>query len=409
MRYFLKYFFCFLLLSGTVSAQPEIVDREKYPFIKFDQNKIYTPNPDVLLSFYRNLERLMKSGDKQINIVHIGDSHIQADILSDRMRHSLQDFFPGGNGGRGFMFPYAMAHTNNPYTYKVDFTGKWESCRNVQNKECTLGLAGISVTTLDSFTTMHIFQSDAATIRYDCTRIRLFYGFDDSTFDIKLITNDSQTIQSASFTDGAVEWNLSRPVTSFDIQIQRRTHKTGSFTLYGFSMETRDPGIVYHAVGVNGAEVGSFLKCQLLPKQLVQLYPDLVVISLGTNDAYSRDFDSSLFHHRYSKFIKSIREQLPDVRIILTTPGDCYLKGRYPNASNILAREVIFKLAKENDCAVWDYFTTMGGLGSMMTWQKANLGAGDKVHYNFIGYQIQGDLFLEALTGAFNEYLDNRK
>ena len=391
-----------------VLAQPEIVDRAKYPFINYKENVIYTPNKDVLLPFFRNLEGLMKSGDKQINIVQIGDSHIQADILSNQMRQSLQDFFPGGNGGRGFMFPYGMAHTNSPYTYKVDFTGKWEACRNVQHKDCTLGLAGISVTTTDSFSTFHISQSDAATNRYDCTRIRFFYSSPDSAYEVKLLTEDTLIIQSISYTDGEIEWNLSKPLSSLSFQVRRKIHSAAPFTIYGLSMETRDPGIVYHAVGINGAEVVSFLKCALLPKQLQQLFPDLIVISLGTNDAYSYEFDSSLYHRRYTNLIQSIRTEIPGIRILLTTPGDCYLKGR-PNTSNLQAREVIFKLANEYDCAVWDYFTTMGGLGSVNTWYKEGLSTNDRVHYNFTGYQIQGNLFLEALIRSFDEYLDQRK
>ncbi len=398
-----------LVFALQSMAQPEIVDRSKFPFIRFEKNKIYTPKADVLLSFYRNLERLMKAGDKQINIVQIGDSHIQADILTNRMRQSLQDFFPGGNGGRGFMFPYTMAHTNNPYSYKMEYSGKWESCRNVQNKDCVLGLAGISVATNDSFAKLHFSLSEIASSRYDCNRIRLFYSCPDSTYQLKLMVSDSQIVQSENYTNGAVEWNLSKPVKSFEIILSKKGRINASFTLYGLSMETRDPGIVYHAVGVNGAEVNSFLKCKLLPQQLVQLYPDLVIISLGTNDAYMLDFDSAAFHLHYAKLIHNIREQIPDVQILLTTPGDCYLKNRNPNISNLLAREVIFKLAQENDCAVWDYFTTMGGLGAMQLWQKAGMGAGDKIHYNFYGYMIQGDLFMEALVAAFDNYLDQRK
>jgi lysophospholipase L1-like esterase len=396
-----------LLLPLLTLAQPEIVDREKYPFINYAGNNIYTPNSSILMPVFRNLERLMKTGDRQINIVQIGDSHIQADILSNRMRQQLQDFFPGGNGGRGFIFPYSMAHTNTPYNYKVEFTGKWESCRNVQNKDCELGLAGISVTTYDSFCTLHVQQSESASLRYDCTRVRFFYSANDSDFEIKLVT-DSLVIQSKSNLPGQVEWNLSSAVNSLDFQIKRIRHSNSSFSLFGLSMETRDPGIVYHAVGVNGAEVGSFAKCNLLPKQLQSLSPDMVVISLGTNDAFVKEFDSASFHFKYTQFLKHLKEELPGTPFLLTIPGDCFLNRRYANPANIKAREVIFSLAKENNCAVWDYYNTMGGFGSIQTWFKAGLTANDKVHYNITGYQIQGDLFLEAFIKAFDKYLDGR-
>ena len=55
--------------------------------------------------------------DKQgvINIVHIGDSHIQADYFSGMLRMCLQKQF--GNAGRGLIFPYKVAKTNEPYNY----------------------------------------------------------------------------------------------------------------------------------------------------------------------------------------------------------------------------------------------------------------------------------------------------
>lgn len=43
---------------------------------------------------------------KKLRIVHIGDSHIQADIMTNYMRQNLQNKF--GNAGLGFAFPYKM-------------------------------------------------------------------------------------------------------------------------------------------------------------------------------------------------------------------------------------------------------------------------------------------------------------
>src|SRR5437016_909203 len=57
------------LLPDCIQAQPEIVDRVKYPFIKYEANSITTYNPLTLLPVFRSLERLLKSGDRQINIV----------------------------------------------------------------------------------------------------------------------------------------------------------------------------------------------------------------------------------------------------------------------------------------------------------------------------------------------------
>ncbi|HEU4497482.1 MAG TPA: hypothetical protein VFR70_10560, partial [Flavobacterium sp.] len=75
------------------------------------ENRIH--NSRALKSFYEKLNRNRQSRSGKINIVHIGDSHIQADLMTNSIRKKLQQEF--GNGGRGFIFPYSLARTNGSY------------------------------------------------------------------------------------------------------------------------------------------------------------------------------------------------------------------------------------------------------------------------------------------------------
>ncbi|MGZ5243917.1 MAG: hypothetical protein ACXWW0_08480, partial [Bacteroidia bacterium] len=117
----MKRFNIFILLvfwSLQACGQTEITDQaKKYSFIKYDENELFMPEEARINTFFGKLAHLVSVGDKQINIVHIGDSHIQADFFSNRMRQMFQSYFIGGNGGRGFVFPYTMARTNNPSNY----------------------------------------------------------------------------------------------------------------------------------------------------------------------------------------------------------------------------------------------------------------------------------------------------
>ena len=45
-------------------------------------------------------------------------------------------------------------------------------------------------------------------------------------------------------------------------------------------------GVKYHSIGVNGASVPSYLRCDYLMDQLKLVKPDLVIFSIGINDAY---------------------------------------------------------------------------------------------------------------------------
>src|SRR5688572_29883150 len=76
-----------------------------YPFIKTDKNRIRQYTSTELHHFYMALDSVSKGHRQQVNVVHIGDSHIQADIFSGRVREHFYKDSLIGNAGRGFVFP----------------------------------------------------------------------------------------------------------------------------------------------------------------------------------------------------------------------------------------------------------------------------------------------------------------
>ena len=88
--------------------------------------------------------QLEQSKSGKINIVHIGDSHIQADLFTAKIRTQFQKVF--GNGGFGFTFPYSVAKTNNSAPIRYSATGNFQSFRNLYADENRpVGLSGFSM------------------------------------------------------------------------------------------------------------------------------------------------------------------------------------------------------------------------------------------------------------------------
>ena len=80
----------------------------------------------------------------EINIVHIGDSHVQAGFYSEPIRKNLQNEF--GNGGRGLIFPYQAAKTNGPADYSFGSLQTWKAKRNcIEKGNLPTGLAGHTI------------------------------------------------------------------------------------------------------------------------------------------------------------------------------------------------------------------------------------------------------------------------
>jgi lysophospholipase L1-like esterase len=374
-------------------------------FLSLADNLIYRNNDLVLEDLFKNLDSLILRGDRQLKIVHIGDSHIQAGFFPDEVRRRLQSTFYLDNGGRGFLFPYKLANTNNPLNFTVSYTGAWETCRSVElRRACHIGVAGMTAYTTDPGATIMIDPNQQGS-DYIINRVKVFHQRSEQSFSIVL--PEAQVIEIIEHAD-YTEFILLKDMKTLKLGLEKTSENQDRFELYGLSLESEDPGIVYSSVGVNGADVASVLRCDLLQSQLRSLEPNMVVISLGANDAYSRGFSPEAFKQNLGALVQLIRSACPQCSVILTTPGDAYRQRRYPNKNYVAAREVIMGLAQTMELGVWDFFTVMGGEGSIMDWYRHGLATYDRLHLTREGYWLQGDLFYEALMQAYYEYLDKK-
>lgn len=132
-------------------------------------NKAFA-NQELLNTFFQKLYNLEQTKQGKINIVHIGDSHIQADFFTNTIREALQDVF--GNGGLGFTFPYSLLRTNGTRSVRYASNVSWESLLNVYPvADVGMGLSGIALYTYaDNF----ILQLTAEE-RYEFNSIKIIY------------------------------------------------------------------------------------------------------------------------------------------------------------------------------------------------------------------------------------------
>lgn len=388
-------------------SQPGETDNQEIPdFIDWEKNVLYRDTDEPLNRFFNSLDSLIMRGDRKINILHIGDSHVQAGFFTNEMRMQFQSNYLFGNGGRGLIFPYKLARTNGPWNYGIDYGGAWDYCKNVdRRKKCNLGVTGYSAITTDpdAFITVHANHKDDNP-EYSISRVKVLYNNDEKAF-VPLL--DGAKVIEILQTESYIEFILMEETGSITLAFEKTDPSQIGFELFGISIETEDPGIVYHSTGVNGADCQAFLRCNLMVEHIRILDPTLVIISIGTNDAYARVFDKEAFKKNYASLFAKIRKGAPNCSIILTTPGDNYRYRKYYNYNNVKAREAIFELAKEENLSVWDFFTVMGGPNSIFDWYKNGLATKDKLHFTQKGYRLSGKMFYEAILKAYYEHLDN--
>jgi lysophospholipase L1-like esterase len=314
-------------------------------------------------------------------------------------------------GARGLIFPFNTVKTNNPWNYKVEYTGEWKGTRCVVKKDYDkpLGLTGISATTHDSISTMKIYYRPEEPMHYSYNRLRVYHNMDSSNYEVWIRELPLVEKIICDHVNGFTEFDLQSSLDTVNLIFERLSADTTKpFTLYAIELLNSDPGIVYNSIGVNGAAFDDYLRCQLLEPQLAQHPPDLVIVSIGTNDANGPDFSTEKYEFNYRRFADIMRRLNPECALLFTVPNDNYFKYKYPQKNVAACREVIYRVAADYGAAVWDFYAIMGGFGSSQKWYLDKLMKNDRVHFTNEGYAIKGDLLSEAFLKWFTEYRQQR-
>jgi hypothetical protein len=410
---------CLLCLLGCVRLPAQkMKDRlrevsiPQYAFINYDCNLIRIPGGDStrINYFFHKIDTLIMEGKGRINILHIGGSHVQADMFSHQVRRNLDAINAKFRSPRGFIFPFAVAKTNNPSNYTVTYSGEWNAARNVQRERTIpLGMGGIAVYTRDPHARINISLNTNEDLRWDFSRLRLLgYTIDNTETVRPVLYYNNDTIEGKlDLITHTYIFEMPQPDYAFSIGFIQEETTPHTFVVNGFIPEKDTPGIVYHAIGVNGAAVPSYLGSEHFEDELPLLNPDLIIFAIGINDANSSNFSEETFYQNYNKLIEKIERVSPDCAFIFITNNDSYKKiskkKSEVNMNGLIARDVFYRLSKEYQGGVWDLFEIMGGLYSVKEWQKALLAAPDKVHFTRTGYVLIGDMFYNALINYYKQ------
>ena len=388
----------YVFLNSQATAQP-------YNFINYEENAIIQPTRESMKAFFTSLRDLDMYKSRKVNIVHIGDSHIQADFFSGRIRQLFQQDDRFANGGRGFVFPYRLAQTNNPPNYTVTYTGYWDNAKSVKRTDnAQWGLAAISATARSPQCSFTINPNNGA-VSYAVTKVKIFYPvFDANSFRVTIDIDPKELVSSYLSRNGYVEFQFRNPQSQITVKLEQTSHRQNQFVLQGISLENDQAGVVYHAVGINGATVSTYFRCQDFDTHLRALSPDLVIVSLGTNDAHVVRFNPEDYKNNMRFLVQQIRRAVPQASVLLTTPADAYMGKRRANPHNELAKEKILELTQELNVGCWDFFNVMGGFKSVDKWLKNQLVTKDRLHFTTKGYQLQGELLYDAFDNAYRQY-----
>lgn len=363
-EYFAASAMMFCALAGAQTPQmPEFINQEA--------NHIQGELP----RFNRGLKMLENGEDTVIRVLHIGDSHIQAEFVTNYLRGRLQEKY--GDAGRGLVAPLRLAGTNQSHDYAV--TKRPSEGTVLQTRLLKFpwpaepGVTGIAVV------------SD-----------------EPEVYVVSLTDRPGGIAKATTITSvGWDEYTYEPPRDSMTITTNARE------ALYGVVVENGKPGILYSAIGNNGACFTDYSLIRNFAAETGLFNSDLIVLSMGTNEGFSTMTDFEI-ERSVRDLIRSLRAYNPGVDILVLTPMECQKNrnhGKRPlsefydiNTRVLEAGEIIRRTALDEGVAIWDFFPISGGNGASDKWLEAGLMNKDRIHLYKGGYEVMGELLFEALT-----------
>lgn len=353
--------------------------------------------------FFERLSRLGEEGtDPLVRITHFGDSPLTGDLVSGEARELLQQEL--GDGGPGFVLPAKPWAWYGHQGIRIDAAG-W-TARSHLLPGGGGGFDGLGLVS---------FASGSPGARSEIRRERGTFVRAEVTFTAEpgagtlLVALDDQAPREVS-TSAAVRatGRFAAEATGGASRVTLLPKGDGVVTLHGVVLESAGPGLVWDAIGANGASVHAVnrLDEEGFVEALALRRSDLVILNYGTNESTMEGVGGPRYEREYAVTIGRVRKALPGASILVMSPMDRGARlpdgsiGTLPAIQRLVA--VQRKVARENRCAFFDTFDAMGGEGTMGRWYEhaPRLVTGDFTHTTKPGSDRVARLLVGALRAA---------
>lgn len=346
--------------------------------------------------------------EKPIRIAFMGDSFVEADILTADLRELLQDTFKGG--GTGFA-PMASPFTAYRQTVKTTAKG-WTPYNIMQRKSTPSPLNG------DYFVSGWVAQgSDGASTRWEmtsrrrhlteCRRARvLFISRDDSEIAIRVNDGEQRTF---SFTGSDVVRQI--VIEQENIASLEMTVLAGGNGITGYGADFEDvKGVTVDNFSIrsnNGQAM--FWTNPAVNAQINSMRGyDLVILQYGLNIMQSERKDYSLYAQQVEKMIHFVKNCFPKAAVIVMGVSDRSERdeeGFKPMKVAENLSEWQRKAAMECNAAFWHTYRSMQQRGGMKGFVANGWAGKDYTHINYAGGREIATGLYHGLLYSLQQYM----
>ena len=365
---------------------------------------IEDPGGNAMRAFYQSLMRT-EAGERPgvTRIIHYGDSHVAADLLTGELRRRFHSGFgdagPGfiGGGSRPWQRSWARGVASTA-------SNGWEplGIRTSPEAERRFGLAGLSVETHRSDEWIRV---EAA-----CRHFDLYLLSQPGGGAVEILLDGQlyrRRISLAAEHAAAAYIEVTAPDEGSHA-VEIRTVSAGAVRVLGLVVERGGAGVVYDALGINGARATRLLAWdrEVLIENLRHRSPNLIIVAYGSNESGDDDLNLEDYLRTFSAALSRLRAAVPQASLLVVSPPDRAIRvngkwqtiGRMPGLVAVQR-----KAALSSGAAFWDFFSTMGASGSIEQWasRPQPLAQPDHVHLTREGYKLAAEMLYGELIRGY--------
>ncbi|HET6861870.1 MAG TPA: GDSL-type esterase/lipase family protein [Pyrinomonadaceae bacterium] len=356
-------------------------------------------NAKALAHFYESLEQV-KAGSRlePVRVMHFGDSHIAADVLTRSIRERLQSDF--GDGGPGFIVP------GNPMATKragviSGATEGWvvQGIGGKYSADRIYGPAGINL--------MTTIAGQRAWVETTSNHFEVYFVREPAGGSLEVQIDGANELQeplSLSARTTKLDYLTFDLPDSGSHRLELRTLNNGTVRLLGIVAERISPGVRYDVFGINGARANRLLSWNgpAFNAAIKALAPDLIILGFGTNELTDGDWTSETNQSLYGEILQRLRAAAPKASILIVGPPD---RADVDVGVRLrLMNESLREVATLNRAAFWSTYDAMGGAGSMNKWLRQGLAQADRVHFTSAGYDALGARFYRDMMKGMSYF-----
>lgn len=353
--------------------------------------------PDGLLNYgsrqpsWLNKWRALARGENhKFRILQLGDSHTAGEYFTDFIRQRLQAQF--GDGGIGWIFPHQVKGQRNAL---VSYEGKHWQVLTSRRDEADFPLGGV-ITRAQDRQMLEIMPH-----RPQSSSAITFTLLPPKKNSSLLITDATgQKFKLLEEKGTAKQWAHTYLKATPPLSIQ--STDGARWELGAVNIENDHKGVVYSAMGINGAQLSEIKKWRIgWLQDLKRSRADLVILAYGTNEAFANPLNQKQMKMLWEQTISNIRQALPNAGILIigapealkSSAGKCGIRAPSLDEVQTLQRQI----AEEQKTLYWSWQNAMGGACRMKDWIGRKLAAKDGVHFTQKGYEAAAAQLADAL------------